>query len=309
MATQCKSLSESVPELFERQLTTAATKVPAAAVVPLELIYLPRQKHRRYFDPHQLDALIHSVQEQGILEPLLVRPIGSNHYELVAGERRLKAAIAVGLKEVPVRIRELSESEALELALVENLQREDLNPVEETEGILQLIALEQGLTQDEVVSGLYRMYNQLKGNVNSVNPNVRVRDFEGYVQTVFKSLGRMSWESFVKNRLPLLKLPGDILEALRVGQIEYTKALALAKVKDQASRQGLLAEAIAKSLSLSQIRKRVKALQSPPGPGRFVDRIDATYKRLKKSKVWEDLKKREKLESLLAQIEELISLE
>ncbi len=83
----------------------------------------------------------------------------NNQYELVAGERRLRAAKAVGLEQVPVIIFELSELEAKELRLVENLQRQDLNPIDETEGILALLAVQENLTVEEVISRLYRLYN------------------------------------------------------------------------------------------------------------------------------------------------------
>ena len=87
-----------------------------------------------------MQALVQSVKTDGILQPLLVRPLGEEKYELVAGERRYRAAKEVGLTEVPVIIGDLTQQQALRVALVENLQREDLNPVEETEGILQLLS-------------------------------------------------------------------------------------------------------------------------------------------------------------------------
>jgi DNA-binding transcriptional regulator YiaG len=119
----------------------------------------------------------------------------------------------------------------------------------------------------------------------------------------------MSWESFTSNRLPLLNLPADLLDALRAGRIEYTKAKEIAKFESESERQELLEEANTSSLSLSQIRERVKASQSPPDRGEFAERIDATTKRVKKSKVWENPSKRSRLESLLKQLEELISEE
>ncbi|MEP0883704.1 hypothetical protein NDI49_19300 [Trichocoleus sp. ST-U3] len=121
--------------------------------------------------------------------------------------------------------------------MVENLQREDLNPVEETEGVLQLLALKLNLSVEEVTSRLYRMYNEVKGNVNSANPNVRVSDQDPTIQFIFDSLGLMSWESFVKNRLPLLNFPPELKEALDRGEIAYTKAQVIARVKDEQERK------------------------------------------------------------------------
>jgi ParB family chromosome partitioning protein len=91
-----------------------------------------------------MQELVESVQQHGVLQPLLVRSRSDDQYELVAGERRYRAAKEVQLAEVPVVIRELSDEEAMQLSLIENLCREDLNPVEETEGILQLLALRLG---------------------------------------------------------------------------------------------------------------------------------------------------------------------
>ena len=205
---------------------------------------------------------------------------------------------------------ELSELEAKELALVENLQRQDLNPVDETEGILSLLSLQENLAVDEVISRPYRLYNEQKGNVDNSNPNVWVRNFEASVTNLFNSLGRLNWESFVKTRLPLLKLPEDILKALRSGQIEYTKAKAIATLKDEAARTEILALAIANSLSLSQIKERVNAAKPTKEKEELKSRFDVTYKQAKKSKqLWQDPKKRKKLESLLSQLEKLIESE
>jgi ParB family chromosome partitioning protein len=281
--------------------------------VAIESIHLPQEQPRRYFDTHKLQSLVQSVKEHGILEPLLVRPKTDNQYELVAGERRYRAAKEANLSQVPVVIRELSESEALQLALVENLQREDLNPVEETEGVLQLLALKLNLAVEEVTSRLYRMYNEVKGNVNSANPNVRVSDQDPTVQSVFDSLGLMSWESFVKNRLPLLNLPSELKEALCRGEIAYTKAQAIARVKDEQERKALLKAALEENLSLTQIKERIASLKEKKVSNNESElpslrsRMDIAYTKAKKSTIWEDPKKQKRLYKLLAELEALVS--
>ena len=117
----------------------------------------------------------------------------------------------------------------------------------------------------------------------------------------------MELDSFISNRLPLLNLPDDILEALRAGKIEYTKAKAIARLSDEEIRTQLLAEAIANSLSLSQIRELVKAEQEPKQQSELKTRFDTTYKQAKKAKkLWSDAKKRKQLESLLTKLEKLI---
>jgi ParB family transcriptional regulator, chromosome partitioning protein len=110
---------------------------PSEAVqfIPLDRIVSAQYQPRQYFDEDTMQRLTASVTEHGILQPLLVRPVGDK-YELVAGERRYKAATEAGLTEVPALVRKLANEEAMQYALVENLQREDLNSIEEVEGIL-----------------------------------------------------------------------------------------------------------------------------------------------------------------------------
>ncbi|OWY65161.1 chromosome partitioning protein ParB [cyanobacterium TDX16] len=278
--------------------------------IGLSEICLPQQQPRRYFDPQALQELTSSVKQHGILQPLLVRPLPSGRYELVAGERRYHAAKEANLIEVPVVVRELSDETALQLALIENLQREDLNPAEETEGILQLLALKLETSLPEVVSLLYRMQNEAKGKVTH---NVMGSLPKQIVQATFEAIGLMDWESFVTNRLPLLNLPSDILEALRQGKIAYTKAQAIARVKDEEQRQALLETAIAQDLSLNQIRERVasiadeKANSISSETSSLKSRMDAAYRLVKKSKIWADPKKQKRLEKLLAELEALAS--
>ncbi len=123
----------------------------------IQEIKLPSTQPRRYFDPKKLEELSLSIKELGILEPLIVRPRPDGSYELIAGERRFKAAIMAGLEEVPVVIKEMDDDTVKQVQLIENLQREDLNAYEETIGILELLALRLNLTQDEVISLLNRM--------------------------------------------------------------------------------------------------------------------------------------------------------
>jgi ParB family chromosome partitioning protein len=128
------------------------------------------------------------------------------------------------------------------------------------------------------------------------------------LEEVFNSLGLMNWSSFVKNRLPLLNLPQDIKLALRSGQIAYTKAKAIASLKDEESRTALLAEAIDQRLSLSQIKERIKELQpaSVSQAKEIPDRLKAAYQQVKQNRIWEDHKKRKQLETLLNKLEALI---
>jgi len=108
-----------------------------------------RDQPRKTFSDEAITALAESIREHGVLQPILVRPLDTGGYQIVAGERRWRAARMLGLDEIPVNIRELSDSEAMQIAIIENLQRENLNPVEEASGYNELIE-KFGMTQDKV---------------------------------------------------------------------------------------------------------------------------------------------------------------
>lgn len=274
------------------------------ATVNIDKIRLSAKQPRRYFDPEKLGQLVQSVKEHGILQPLLVRAV-NGEYELVAGERRLRAAKEAGLTEVPIITKELSDHQTLQIALLENLQREDLNPVEETEGILELLCIELDVNYGEVISILNQVANAKKRNLE-LTENVS-RQLE-IVELVLQGVGRFSAESFRTSRLPLLNLPDDVLETLRQGKLEYTKARAIAKLKDEDERRELLDKVLNENLSLSEIKQLVKELT--PGKITAKETLNAKYseigKRLKNAQVWEDVKKTKKLEKLLSDLEQLL---
>ena len=292
-----------------RTIDTILADAPSeqtAQSASISSIQLPKKQPRRYFDTEKIDQLIQSIKVHGILEPLLVRPIPGGNYELVAGERRLRAAQQIGLTEVPIVVHELDDQQAIQVSLIKNLQREDLNPVEETEGVLELLAIELGKPKNEVISLLYRMQKEAKGKT--------AHNVVGYpdtqtIEATFNALGLLSWESFVNHRLPLLNLPEDVLESLRQGKLEYTKARAIARIKDDQQREVLLKDAIAKSLSLSQIKERIATLlvaEENRRPDNIKQQFDNTYQQIKKSKVWDDPKKQRKLEKILADLRLLL---
>lgn len=285
-------------------LGEVAPEAATQKAVAVTAIHLPPQQPRRYFDPDKLEQLVLSIKEHGILEPLLVRPRPGGEYELVAGERRYRAAQKLGLAEVPVVIRKLTDEEALALSLIENLHREDLNPVEETEGILQLLSLKLNVAVEETISLLYRMQNEAKGKVTQ---NVLGSQSGEEVKSLFDSLGLMSWESFASSRLPLLKLPTEVLDALRRGEIEYTKATAIARVKDVSARRALLKAAIEEKLSLTQIAERIKATRPSGSQDSLKERIKQASSRLQKAKLWDSPEKQQVLEKLLEQMEALLA--
>lgn len=275
-------------------------------------ITLTSTQPRRYFDPLKLQSLADSILQEGLLEPIVVRSVGEVH-ELVAGERRLKACQIAGLTDIPVRIIECDDKTALRIRLVENLQREELNAFEETIGILELISTELEVESNMVVSVLYQMNNDAKGNSNH---NVMVSEEAEVIQRVFSQLGKISWQSFVANRLPLLKLPPDIQAVLEVGKIEYTKAQLIARIKDDSKRQDFLDKAIKENLSLSEIKEKIGEILQTQDEKKPLsrkqeerDKTDRIYKALRKSKVWDDEKKLKRINKLFAQIQELLEEE
>ncbi|RCJ16275.1 chromosome partitioning protein ParB [Nostoc sp. ATCC 43529] len=328
----------------------AETSRATETTVKLKDIVLPQHQPRRYFDPEALKQLTESIKQHGILQPLLVRPIGGGKYEVVAGERRYRSGIEAKLEAAPVVVRELSDDQAFQLALIENLQREDLNPVEETEGILHLLAIRLQCDVEAVKSLLYRMKNaqskgeeQSKDSLNESRRNVSPKgestetidnisddldsetesrrnvspkvDLEQSktVEQVFESLGLMNWLSFTTKRLPLLNLPEEILIALREGKLEYTKAQALARVKDDELCQKLLSEAITNDWSLSQIKEQIIAnasSETPPSecktPNQIPERLKDITQRIKKRQLWKEPRKQKQLVNLINKLEALL---
>ncbi|MBI4738761.1 ParB/RepB/Spo0J family partition protein [Candidatus Woesearchaeota archaeon] len=305
MAKPRQSLAQSIGSSVIQKFISDPNSIQSSQTASIDQIYLPSRQPRRYFDAGKIQQLAHSIREHGILEPLLVRPLGAEKFELVAGERRLRAAQLVGLIEVPITIRDLDDKQSLQVALIENLQREDLNPIEETEAILDLLIIELGVDQQEVISLLNKAANAKKRS-QELTENV-FRQLE-IVEEIFSSVGRLSPESFRVSRLPLLNLPNEILDALRQGKLEYTKAKAIAQVKDKAQQDELLTAAIQEDLSLSQIKERVAMVKAEgakePTPS-LKTRFESAYQRAKKSKVWDSPKKQKALEKLLETLEKL----
>lgn len=280
----------------------------AKFAVSTEKIVCNPEQVRRYFDPDKLATLTASIKEVGVQSPLWVRPYGDGQYLLIAGERRYRAAQDAGLTSVPAVILEVDEASALKLSLLENLQREDLNPVEETEGILHLLSWQLNCSAKEVIALLNRKAHLDKKKVewsDESTENVFRKQWE-IVENVFTTVGKLSPESFRVSRLPLLNIPADVLEVLRSGQIEYTKARAIATVKDEALRISLLTQAINEKLSLGQIRDRIEKVKPQKAPSLKKEFQDISQRMLKSSQ-WKDPKKAKKITSLLQQLESLLA--
>lgn len=171
-------------------LENSVDEMTATNTLPLNEIIPNKEQPRKTFDEGALQELADSITQHGVLQPLLVRPLPAGGYQLVAGERRWRASRIAGLKEVPVVIKELSDIETMEIAIIENLQREDLNPIEEAEGLQALID-RCGFTQEDVAV----------------------------------SVGKS--RPAIANSLRLLKLPQEVRDMTRKGEISAGHARAL----------------------------------------------------------------------------------
>lgn len=295
-------------ELIHKLQALAGTQVKPTNTTEVSLateaIVRDPSQVRCWFDPVKLAGLTESIKEVGVRERLWVRPLPDGKYQLIAGERRYRAATDAGLTEIPVVILDIDDNLALTLSLAENLQREDLNPVEETEGLLRLLSLRLGIEKQGVASLLYKMKNHEEGRVRETSfPNEQ----GSIIQSVFTTVGRISWQSFISTRLPLLNLPSDILTALREGKIEYTKARIIARIKDDEARQLLLQEATDKELSRSDLQARIMAMKPASLPSLRNKFKDLSSQMLKlPSTEWENSKKTKKIAKLLEQLEDLL---
>ena len=225
-----RQLGRGLAALFGEAEGDAAAVPATQRQVPIELIRPGAFQPRRRFAEAELDALAQSIREKGILQPLLVRPLAGEEaaFELVAGERRWRAAQRVGVHEVPVIVRPLADSEALEIALVENVQREDLAPLEEAEAYSRLME-EFGRTQASLA------------------------------EAVGKS------RSHVANTLRLLSLPAPVRRRLDEGELSAGHARALLAATDPVA---LAAEVVRRGLNVRATERLVQRRAEMPRPRR-----------------------------------------
>ena len=193
----------------------------STSTLPINEIIPNKEQPRKTFDEGALQELADSITVHGVLQPLLVRPLLSGGYQLIAGERRWRASRMAGLKEVPVIIRELSDSEAMEIAIIENLQREDLNPIEEAEGLQALID-KCDYTQEQVAV----------------------------------SVGKS--RPAIANALRLLKLPEEVRQMTKEGEISAGHARALLAFDNQAIMYEVAKQIVSDKLTVRDVERLAK---------------------------------------------------
>lgn len=186
--------------------------------LPIEKVEPNKEQPREYFDEKALQDLADSISQYGLIQPVVARKLETGYYQIIAGERRWRASRIAGLKEIPVRIIEADDRRTAELALVENLQREDLNPIEEAKGYKSLID-EYGLTQEETA----------------------------------KSVGRS--RPAITNSLRLLSLSPEVLTLVEIGELSAGHARALIPINDSEKQLNAAQEVIKKGLSVRKTEK------------------------------------------------------
>jgi ParB family chromosome partitioning protein len=205
---------------------SAGTPGRSVLLLPLEAVARNPEQPRKRFDEALLEELAGSIREHGIVEPILVRREGS-HYRIVAGERRWRAAQRAGLREIPAIVREATDRQAFELALVENIQRADLNPIEEAEAY-EVFATTYSLTQIEISARVGKE------------------------------------RSTVANALRLLKLPEDVRDVVRNGQLDMGHARALLALGHADDIRKLAQRAVREQLSVRALEALIRGLGRKP---------------------------------------------
>ena len=247
MATQ-KGLGKGLGALFADYEEEKQGNSPYK-LLPIQKVEPNRDQPRQDFDEEELAALAESIATHGILQPLTVRELSSGFYQIIAGERRWRAARMANLQEVPVVVIEADDRKVMELALIENLQRQDLNAVEEALGYQSLMS-DFGLTQEEAS------------------------------QRVGKS------RPAVANALRLLQLPEGILSKIREGVLSAGHARALLSLKTEKQQLQMMQKVIALDLSVRQVELMCKNLTRQPAPEKpvtlAVDYIGECEKQLSK---------------------------
>lgn len=200
----------------------------SAGIITLKIndIEPNKEQPRKEFDPEQLNMLAGSITKHGVIQPLTVRE-KNGAYQIVAGERRWRAAKIAGLSEVPVRIMELTDSETAQIALIENLQREDLNPIEEANGY-KILSEKYGLKQEEIAS----------------------------------SVGKA--RSSITNAMRLLDLPEEVKELTRQGKLSQGHCKALLSLQDEVKQLELAHKTASEQLSVRQLESLCRAASAAP---------------------------------------------
>ncbi|MDG2308114.1 MAG: ParB/RepB/Spo0J family partition protein [Candidatus Binatia bacterium] len=228
-----KGIGALIPSAAPRRQPMAPPPQPAAPdgdrveKIALDAIELNPNQPRVHFGESDLQELSASIAEHGVLQPILVRPLPEGRYQLIAGERRLRASLRADLADIPALVKPMNDDESLLVAIIENVQRADLNPLEEAQAF-QVLLTEFELTQDEVA----------------------------------KRVGKS--RPAIANALRLLHLPEDTQQEIRAGRISAGHARALLGLEDPGARETLTRQIIDGSLSVREVEKAVQEKRTKP---------------------------------------------
>ncbi|WP_102124668.1 ParB/RepB/Spo0J family partition protein [Deinococcus planocerae] len=284
-----KTARRSRADAFGSLLGAVEDRSPAVQPVALDRITLRSGQPRRFFGEASLASLAQSVREQGVLQPVLLREV-EGEYELIAGERRVRAARLAGLTEIPATVRQVSDEEADLMAALENLQREDLNPLDEVEATLTIVSRQLGIAVGEVLPLLHAQRR-------APQPEVVEQ-----LDQVFARLGRSSWRSFASNKAGVLRFPAELLNLMRQGKLEYTRAAALARIKDRQLRETLIQRTLEENLGVREI---AAAARPAPAHKDQLDRVRSLLDQRTMARLGEE--QRKQVQHLLSELEKVFT--
>lgn len=222
-----KGLGKGLDALFEDNSYDLEPQGGGETLLRLSQIEPDKNQPRKFFEEGALEELAASIKEHGLIQPIIVTPLGDDRYRIIAGERRWRACRIAGLDEVPVLVREYTAQEISEISLIENLQREDLNPIEEALGYRSLMD-QYGMTQEKIA------------------------------QTISKS------RSAIANTLRLLTLPEQILDFIKTGELSAGHARTLIGLDDADLQLALANKMISDELNVRQAEELVKKSKKEP---------------------------------------------
>jgi ParB family transcriptional regulator, chromosome partitioning protein len=227
--------SELSPSIVSLLSPIGTTRSVGVRIVHVDRIEPNPEQPRLVFEQEALDELAASIREHGVLQPILVRPLGPNTYQIVAGERRWRASRLAGLETIPALIEEIDDDTALEIAIIENLQREDLTPLDEA-----------------------AMFDRM------------VREHGYSIRKLADKLGKD--KGYLENRLRLADAPPEIRELVSLRKDSLSHAYELMKVEDPKKRRRLAAQVARGELTLIKLRDKIEGRRSRPAPA--IDRAD-----------------------------------
>lgn len=270
--------------------------------VPIFNLKRREYRSRKERDPQIFEALVESIKTHGFRGSIWVQKLRDGSLRIIAGETRTDAALVAGLSEIRADIVEVDDLIAAKLCRAENSRRKNLNELDDTEEMIYLLSLELQRSREDVISLLYQYKNSTEGKSTLAD------DLKAEIEAVFReNAPDLAILTFITKRLRLLNLPPDVLEAYHAGKLAYTKAIELAKVPAE-KRQEILAQAIEKNLSLSEIKALVKENGKDVPPSKTSAQVAKLETQVRKidPKMVRSTEEKENLRNALLALEALI---